>query len=293
MKILITGASGQLGKELTIALSKGGHEVLGCSRDSLDVTQWEQVSEVVWAFMPEVIIHTAAYTKVDDAESHVDLAYQINAMGTRNIAIAAENVGASLCYISTDYVFDGTKGSPYAVSDTPNPCNHYGQTKLAGERFVSQLSSRSYIVRTSWVYGMHGANFVKTMLKLASEREELQVVADQIGSPTYAPDLARFICMLIQTESFGLYHASNSGSCSWYEFAKAIIEEAGLNTRVVPITTEQFPRPASRPAFSVMDCSSIRMNGFKELRNWRDALGQFMRQWKYTCKESVEPSLIL
>jgi dTDP-4-dehydrorhamnose reductase len=293
MNILITGANGQLGLELVNFLSQKGHVVLGCSRERLDVTKWDQVSEVVWAFMPDVIVHAAAYTKVDEAESHTDLAYEINALGTRHIALAAENVGAKLCYISTDYVFDGLKGSPYGINDIPYPCNAYGRTKLAGEKFVGLLSSRYYIVRTSWVYGRHGSNFVKTMLKLAKEREELQVVADQIGSPTFTTDLARFIESLIRTDKFGVYHASNAGSCSWYEFAKAIMEEAGLDTQVVPIVTEQLPRPAMRPAYSVMDCSSIRCNGLRELRGWREALRECITQWKTTGKESMEPSLIL
>jgi dTDP-4-dehydrorhamnose reductase len=213
---------------------------------------------------------------VDLAESEPDKAYQINAYGTRNIAMASELVGAKLCYISTDYVFDGRGSTPYTEYDNTNPQSVYGKSKRAGECMVQGFSRKYFIVRTSWVYGNNGANFVKTMLKLGQERDSLKVVNDQIGSPTYTVDLANFLAELVVTEKYGIYHASNSGVCSWFDFARAIFEEAGLDVRVEPCTTEEFPRPAPRPQYSVMDHMSIRVNGFADLRPWREAVREFI-----------------
>jgi dTDP-4-dehydrorhamnose reductase len=228
--------------------------------------------------MPDAVVHCAAYTKVDQAESEPDEAYRVNAYGTRNAALAAEEVGAKFVYVSTDYVFDGRADKPYREYDRTDPQTVYGRSKLAGEQLVQSLSSRYFIVRTSWVYGKYGANFVKTMLKLAEDRDRLKVVHDQVGSPTYTLDLARFLLELVRTDYFGIYHASNSGICSWYEFAKAIFEERGLNVQVEPCTTEEFPRPAPRPAWSVLDQGAIRAHGFKPIRPWREALRSFLQQ---------------
>jgi len=191
--------------------------------------------------------------------------------------LAAEEIGAKFVYISTDYVFDGRADKPYREYDRTDPQTVYGRSKLAGEQLVQSLSSRYFIVRTSWVYGKHGANFVKTMLKLAEERDRLKVVHDQIGSPTYTLDLARFLLELVKTDYYGIYHASNSGICSWYEFAKAIFEERRLNVHVEPCTTEEFPRPAPRPAWSVLDHGAIRAHGFEPLRPWREALRHYLQ----------------
>lgn len=201
----------------------------------------------------------------------------VNAIGTRNVAVASEKIQAKLVYISTDYVFDGKKGAPYTEFDSPNPLGVYGQSKLAGEEFVNNLSSHYFIIRTSWVFGKHGDNFVKTMLKLAKEREELFVVNDQLGSPTYTADLAVFIKELVETELYGIYHASNSGACSWYDFATAIFEEIGLHVKVSPCSTKDFPRPAPRPAYSVMDHMAIRLNHFQDFRDWREGLRAFLK----------------
>jgi dTDP-4-dehydrorhamnose reductase len=278
MKILVTGASGQLGQELVRFSGRPDMEIIGAGRDRLDVTDPGQCRSVIRSFKPDAVIHCAAYTKVDQAESEPEEAYRINGEGTRNAVLAAEQIGAKFVYISTDYVFDGRANRPYLEHDRPNPQTVYGRSKLAGEEHVRSLSGRHFIVRTSWVFGKHGSNFVKTMLKLAEERDELKVVDDQIGSPTYTLDLARFLLELVRTDHYGIYHASNTGACSWYGFAKAIFEERGLDVRVVPCTTAEFPRPAPRPAYSVLDHGAIRARGFEPLRPWREALRSFLRQ---------------
>jgi len=277
--LLVTGANGQLGQEL-VRMETDAIRIVGYGRDRLDITNLDQCREVIADIRPDAIIHAAAYTAVDKAESEPDEAYRINALGTRNLAIAAREQAAKLCYISTDYVFDGIGAAPYNEYDNTNPQSVYGKSKRAGEILLQSLADRYFIVRTSWVYGKYGNNFVKTMLKLASERDSVTVVEDQIGSPTYTYDLAQFLIELVQTEKYGVYHASNTGSCSWYEFAKAIFEESGISIRTEPCTTEQFPRPAPRPAYSVMDHSAIRQNGFKDLRPWREALRAFLKELK-------------
>lgn len=286
MKILVTGAGGQLGKDVVRLFGKAGHQVLSSDRDTLDITDYDMCLERVQKFKPDAVVHCAAYTAVDLAESDIDAAYKVNAIGTRNMVVAAEQIKSKFCYISTDYVFDGTATSSYQEYDNTNPQSIYGKSKRAGEVLVQSLSSAFFIVRTSWVYGVHGQNFVKTMLKLGQEKSSLNVVNDQKGSPTYTVDLAVFLLDLIQTEKYGIYHASNSGECTWYEFAQAIFEEAEkvwghrFPVRVEPCTTEDFPRPAPRPRNSVMDHLAIRTNGLQDLRPWREGLGEFLRQLK-------------
>lgn len=275
-KILVTGAKGQFGTEMVKLLKDMEYEVYGYGRTELDITDFQQVKSVIDHIHPNVVIHAAAYTKVDAAESEPDQAFFVNAYGTRNIAVASERIGAKFVYISTDYVFDGTANVPYNEFAFTNPISVYGKSKLAGEQFVRDLHSKFFIIRTSWVYGKHGNNFVKTMLKLAQEQRELFVVDDQIGCPTYAVDLTSCIFQLIQTEKYGVYHISNSGNCSWYEFAKAIFEQANVNIVVNPCKTKDYPRPARRPAYSVLDHMALRLNGFRELRHWREALKEFM-----------------
>ncbi|WP_010276855.1 dTDP-4-dehydrorhamnose reductase [Paenibacillus senegalensis] len=279
MKVLITGANGQLGKDLVQVFGQDSHhEIYAFGRDKLDITDADQCSHVVSSLRPDVVIHSASYTAVDQAESDIEGAYRVNADGTRNVVVAAERAGSRFCYISTDYVFDGTSSVPYREYDNTNPQSVYGQSKRAGEVLVQSLSSRFYIVRTSWVYGIYGSNFVKTMLKLGKEKSALKVVDDQVGSPTYTLDLSRFLLELTATEKYGLYHASNQGQCSWYEFAKAIFEESGLEVEVNPCATKDFPRPAPRPGFSLLDSLAIRTNGFTELRPWREALKDFLKR---------------
>ncbi|MBB6176096.1 dTDP-4-dehydrorhamnose reductase [Anoxybacillus tengchongensis] len=276
MKVIVTGAKGQLGTDVVHLFANQGYEVYGYGREELDITNFDQVKQVISEVKPDVVVHAAAYTKVDLAESQPDQAFLINAYGTRNVAVASEAVGAKLVYISTDYVFDGMATTPYNELAPTNPLSVYGKSKLAGEQFVRDLHSKFFIVRTSWVYGKHGDNFVKTMLKLAKERDELMVVNDQIGCPTYTVDLANCILELIQTEKYGVYHVSNSGHCSWYEFAKAIFEEVGIEVKVNPCTTKEFPRPAPRPMYSVFEHMALRLNGFHQMRNWREALKEFI-----------------
>lgn len=281
MKVLITGGKGQLGVDVTALFQREGHQVWSFGKQELDVTSFEHLKQTVEDIKPDLIIHAAAYTKVDLAEQERDTAFRINALGTRNVAVVSNQVGAKLIYISTDYVFDGTQKLPYDECSSVNPKSVYGKSKLAGEVFVQQLCNRFFIVRTSWVYGQAGSNFVKTMLNLAAKQPELTVVHDQVGCPTYSVDLSSFLLQLAKTDLYGIYHASNNGSCSWYEFAKAIFEEAGYtHVRVTPVSTEQFQRPAPRPAFSVFDQMGIRLNGFPPFRPWREALREFLRDWK-------------
>lgn len=281
---MVTGAAGQLGTDAVRIFTEQGHEVLASDRAQLDITDQQQTLDAVTAFKPDAIVHCAAYTAVDAAETDVDGAYRVNAVGTRNLAVAAERVGAKLIYISTDYVFDGQSEQAYHEYDNTNPQSIYGKSKRAGEVHTQTLSSRYFIVRTSWVYGLHGNNFVKTMLKLGQEKPSLQVVHDQKGSPTYTVDLVHFLAELMPTDKYGIYHASGSGACTWYEFTQAIFEEARdimgltIQAELHPCTTDQFPRPAHRPANSVMEHLSIRTNGFSDLRPWREALKDFLKE---------------
>lgn len=286
MKVFVTGSAGQLGQDLMLLLHGQDYEVLGCDRQEMDITDLDQCLEVIGGFGPDVVLHCAAHTAVDAAESDVDAAYLINATGSRNVALATEKAGAKLVYISTDYVFGGRGTQPYHEYDNTDPQSIYGKSKRAGEILVQSLSSKFFIVRTSWVYGKYGSNFVKTMLKLGQEKQVLQVVEDQKGSPTYTVDLARFLLELIKTEKYGVYHASNSEFCTWYEFTQAIFAEAeetlGLKftAKLEPCTTEQFPRPAPRPRNSMLEHLAIRTNGFQDIRPWREGLRDFLLELK-------------
>ncbi|MGG1163726.1 dTDP-4-dehydrorhamnose reductase [Bacillus mycoides] len=278
MKVLVTGAKGQLGQDVLCLLENQPWEVYGFGREELDITNEEQVREKVLSIKPDIIIHTAAYTQVDQAESDEETAFKVNAEGTKYLAQAAEAVGAKFCYVSTDYVFDGTTNKPYKADDQTNPQTVYGRSKLVGEQYTQEYCSKSYIVRTSWVFGLYGNNFVKTMLRLAEEKKELGVVHDQVGSPTYTTDLASFIINLVQTDKYGVYHGSNSGVCSWYEFAKEIFEQSNIEIVVNPLTTEDFPRPAARPKYSVLDKGMIEESGFEPFQDWKKALKDFLKK---------------
>lgn len=276
--LLVTGAGGQLGQEF-INMNHDGIEIIGKNRSELDITDYESCQAACAIIQPDFIVHAAAYTAVDQAESEPGAAWAVNVEGTRNMAKAAEAIGAKFCYISTDYVFDGLGKEPYSENHPTAPQSVYGITKLEGERKALEISSKCFIVRTSWVYGKYGGNFVQTMLQLAKSKKELMVVDDQIGSPTYTYDLAKFIIELVQSEKYGIYHASNSGSCSWFEFAKAIFEDAGISsTAVHPCSTDQFPRPAPRPAYSVLNQQALIKAGFAPLRPWREALRDYLSE---------------
>jgi dTDP-4-dehydrorhamnose reductase len=279
MRIIVTGASGQLGKDIVTHFRTLGHEVHGFSSKEMDITDLDKVREQMVRIKPSLIVHSAAYTQVDLAEQEFDKAFLVNGVGSRNVAMVASEIKARVVYISTDYVFDGSAHKPYNEYDLTNPQSIYGKSKLAGENYIKQWVNEYYILRTSWVFGVNGDNFVKTMLKLGAEREQINIVHDQIGSPTYTRDLAAFIAEVTRTEYFGTYHVSNSGICSWYEFAKAIFEISGNELiQVNPVTTSEFPRPAPRPMYSVMDHMGIRLNGLRELRHWKEALHAFIKE---------------
>ncbi|RKN82177.1 dTDP-4-dehydrorhamnose reductase [Paenibacillus ginsengarvi] len=277
MRILVTGAHGQVGKELVTLLERK-YEIYGYGRDELDITNEDQCKLRINEIKPDVVVHCAAYTAVDLAEGDKDSAYKINAFGTRNLVVPTEAIGAKFCYLSTDYVFDGLAKEPYNEFDNTNPQNIYGKSKRAGELLVQSLSSKFFIVRTSWIFGLQGSNFVKTMINISSRENTVRVVNDQIGSPTYTVDLVRFLAQLIITNKYGIYHVSNTGNCSWYELACAIFEELGISIEVEPCTTDDFPKLAPRPKYSVMDHSFVRINGFEELPHWRTALRSFIQE---------------
>ncbi|ODV54801.1 dTDP-4-dehydrorhamnose reductase [Lysinibacillus fusiformis] len=278
MKIIVTGANGQLGQELVKQLTDSEHDLFVFTKTDLDITDTERVLTVCNDIKPQIIINAAAYTNVDGAETNKELAFQVNAVGQRNLTVAAEKVGAKICYISTDYVFNGQATSPYNEYMNVDPLGVYGQSKYAGEFLTQTLNTKYFIVRTAWVYGEYGPNFVKTMLKLAEEKSELGVVHDQVGSPTYTVDLAEFIIELVQTEKYGIYHCTNSGTCSWFEFAQEIFKLANKDIKVKPLTSDQFSRPAKRPAYSVLGDLSVRINGFIPRRSWKEALDEYINK---------------
>jgi dTDP-4-dehydrorhamnose reductase len=280
MKVLVTGINGQLGYDVLRELKKKGHEAYGTVRNDFDLTDETSVFAYVKKVMPDAIIHCAAYTNVDKAETDRETAYAVNGLGTKYLAKAAKENKAKMIFVSTDYVFEGTATKPYEVDHPTSPIGVYGETKLAGEEFISSTLEQYFIVRTAWVYGINGNNFVKTMLRLGKELGEVGVVHDQIGSPTYTVDLASFLVALIESNKYGIYHVTNDGDCSWYEFALEIFKQSELNVKVNPLTTEQFPRPAARPKYSVLSKKKISDMGFTPLRNWRDALAAFLKEMK-------------
>jgi dTDP-4-dehydrorhamnose reductase len=271
--ILVVGANGMLGRDLMALLGDRGQ---GVDIADIDITSPESVLKVIGDLEPEVVINCAAYTDVDGCESNVETAMAVNGEGVAYLAMACRDLGALLVQVSTDYVFDGGKGTPYAEDDAPCPLSVYGESKLAGEMNAS-FSPEHLIVRTQWLYGLHGKNFVETMLRLGAEKDELSVVDDQIGSPTWTVDLSRAIIALIDNGCRGTYHAANSEYCSWNGFATAIFEEAGLNVSVKPMTTVELNRPARRPLYSTLDCSKLTGDtGFRP-QAWRDALREYLK----------------
>lgn len=283
MNVIVTGSKGQLGKEVIRQLSNDEkYKIIPCDIEELDITLIEDVNAFFKTFKPDLVINCAAYTAVDKCEEEVELAYKINAIGPRNLAIVSEKYNAELIHISTDYVFNGDgnideAGSfrPYCEFDSIDPQSVYGKTKAEGENFVKAFSSKYYIVRTAWLYG-DGANFVRTMIDLSKKHDELNVVDDQVGSPTSTYELARAIISLIHTENYGVYHGTCEGQCSWYEFTKKIFEIKGIKTKVNPCTSEEFPRPAKRPNYSVLDNVMFRLNGGYEFGEWESALREYL-----------------
>lgn len=279
MVVLVTGASGQLGQSLQFIASQYSEmQFIFASSQNLDITDQERVFSFFENNKIDFCINTAAYTAVDKAESDEEKAYLVNVVGPKNLAIACQKSRSTLVHISTDFVFDGTATTPYLESDLTNPIGVYGQTKLDGEKEVALNCDKHFIIRTSWVYSQFGNNFMKTMLRLAQDRTELNVVSDQIGTPTNAVDLAYAILDIIsnseQVANYGIYNFSNEGVCSWYDFAKEIFKINNLNIKVNPIPTEDYPTPAKRPKYSVLDKSKIKSTFGITIKNWQDALAQ-------------------
>ena len=277
MKILVTGVKGQLGYDVVNELEKRGIQAVGTDVDDMDVTNGEICDQVIKSVGPDAVIHCAAYTAVDAAEDNVELCRKINADGTRNIAVVCKELDIPMLYLSTDYVFDGHGTRPWEPDDERDPLNVYGQTKYEGELAVERNLDKYFIVRIAWVFGVNGKNFIKTMLNLAQNHDTITVVDDQVGSPTYTYDLARLLVDMIETEKYGRYHATNEGLCTWYEFAKEIFRQAGVDVKVVPVTSEQFQAKARRPHNSRMNKDKLEAMGFQRLPSWQDALSRYLK----------------
>lgn len=283
MKVLVTGVKGQLGYDVVKELEKRGHTSVGVDVDEMDITDSKQVESVIQSVMPDAVIHCAAWTAVDKAEHFPEKVYEVNSLGAKYVAEQCKKAKAKMVFISTDYVFEGVGNSPYEVYDERKGLSVYGKTKIQGEDFVTDILDEYFIVRITWAFGANGENFVKTMLRLADNgKTELNVVNDQIGSPTYTVDLARLLVDMIETDKYGVYHATNEGYCSCYEFACEIFKQAGKNIRVNPVTTEEYlkmvPQQAKRPLNSRLDKTKLVENGFMPLPTWRDALSKYLKE---------------
>ncbi len=280
MKVLVTGVKGQLGHDVMNELAKRGLDSVGVDIDEMDVTDRVSVGKVIREAAPDAVIHCAAYTAVDAAEENEELCQKVNAGGPRNIAEVCRELDIKMLYISTDYVFSGEGERPWEPEDERAPQSVYGRTKCEGEIAVQELLEKYFIVRIAWAFGVNGNNFVKTMLKLSANHDTLRVVSDQYGSPTYTYDLARLLVDMILTEKYGVYHATNEGICSWYEFACAIFREAGISVNGVPVTTEEYGARAKRPANSRMSKEKLTEAGFERLPSWQDALKRYLQDLK-------------
>lgn len=281
MKVLVSGANGMLGRDLVPVLKDHGHQAVATDRAEMDIADLAAVRARLAADRPDVVILCAAYTNVDACETEVDTAFLVNGIGAQNVALACQAHGVPLVYISTDYVFDGTLGRAYRETDRPNPQSVYGQSKLAGEQFVQQLLDKFYIVRTSWLYGRHGKNFVETMRKLGREKPELAVVADQHGSPTWTVPLSHTLARLVETGRYGIYHATGQGATTWCDFTRKILELEGIDTPVRAISTAELGRPAPRPAYSVLDNQHLRLIGQPLLPPWEESLASYLALCPY------------
>ena len=292
MKILITGARGMLGTQVALDLKRGytelgsipqafvGAEVLLADIDNLDITDKAATEKFIADCAPDVVINCAAYTNVDGCESHQDDAFRVNGIGSRNLAIACENVGAKLVHVSTDYVFKGDEATPRREYDVTNPVSVYGKTKNAGEEFVRQFCKKHFIVRTAWLYGYYGKNFVKTMVRLCNERGGATVVNDQHGNPTNAADLSHHLLKIAASEEYGTYHCTNNGECTWFEFAAEIARLAGFEGAMKPCTSDEYPTPTKRPAYSSLDNMMLRVTVGDEMRTWQDAIAAYFENEK-------------
>jgi dTDP-4-dehydrorhamnose reductase len=275
MRVLIFGATGLLGKALMREWN--GDDVVGLGSRDVDIRSPQGIDTVLARHRPEWIVLAAAYTDVDGCETHRDLAFEVNCTGAANVARAAAQIGSKLIFLSTDYVFDGSKNRPYETDDPVSPQSVYGQTKAAAETEIRKIAPRACILRTSWVFGVGGKCFPETILRLASSRETLEVVNDQRGCPTYTTDLAKAIIELCRKNASGIVHATNSGECTWFEFATAIVSGAGLRTKILATTTDRFPRPAPRPKYSVLSLSRLQLYGIS-MPSWQDALARYLKE---------------
>lgn len=280
IKILITGAKGQLGIDIVRFLSDY-HQVIGIGKEMLDITNYIEIAYSIGRLSPDIIINCAGYTDVDGCEKDINLAYKVNTVGANNLAIAAVNTNTVLVHISTDYIFDGNKKRPYIETDKSNPLNIYGKSKLLAEQLINDICPRHYIIRTSWLYGPYGNNFVKKILRAAANKQTLKVVNDQIGSPTYTKDLIKAINLLINTNVYGTYHISNRGSCSRYDFAKKIIEYTKKYIEVLPISTKQLNNPVNRPKYSVLDNYKVESYLRYYSPHWEHALREFLENYSH------------
>ena len=278
MKVLVIGAKGQLGFDVVQELMRCGISALGVDMEEMDITDADAVDRVVKDSGADAVIHCAAYTAVDAAQENTSLCQRVNRDGTKNIAMACLKYGKKMLYISTDYVFDGEGEKPWEPEDHANPVNVYGRTKYEGELAVRETLEAYFIVRVSWVFGLHGKNFVKTMLRLSGERECLHVVDDQFGSPTYTRDLAVLLAAMVQTDKYGIYHATNEGICSWYEFACEIFRQAERTVQVEAVPSDASPVKAKRPHNSRMEKGKLTREGFFRLPRWEDALSRYLRE---------------
>ncbi len=276
MKIIVTGSKGQLGTDVAAELIKNGIEPIDADLPELDITDFEAVKRFISQSGADAVIHCAAFTNVDIAETDKETCRRVNVDGTLNIARSCAEHDIKMLYISTDYVFSGEGNMPFETDSPTMPCNYYGESKLAGEKAVTENCRKYFIVRISWVFGENGKNFVKTMLRLSEERGEITVVNDQIGSPTYTKDLSKLLCNMIVTEKYGTYHATNEGFCSWAEFASKIMELSGAKTKIIPVTSSEYKSVAKRPANSRLSKKSLDSSGFERLPDWQNALERFL-----------------
>lgn len=278
MKVLVTGVKGQLGYDVVKELEKRGIEAVGVDIEEMDITDAASVDAVIKGAAPDAVIHCAAYTAVDAAEDNVEICRKVNADGPRNIALVCKELDIKMIQISTDYVFDGLGERPWEPEDEANPQSIYGLTKYEGEQAVMTNLDKYFIVRIAWVFGINGKNFVKTMINLGKTRDKLTVVCDQFGSPTYTYDLARLLVDMVQSDKYGIYHATNEGYCNWYEFACEIFKQAGISVEVTPVTSDQYPAKAKRPFNSRMSKDKLEENGFERLPDWKDALERYLKE---------------
>lgn len=282
MKVGVIGANGQLGSDICLEFSENGHQVVGLNHDRMDVADPESVSSVLGEIRPDIIVNTAAMHNLDRCEEEPVRSFEVNGMGSRHLAFAANRIGALIVHVSTDYVFDGKKGQPYVETDPPCPLNVYGNTKLSGEYFIRSIAEKYFIVRVSGIYGVQpcrakgGLNFIRLMLKLAAERDEVRVVDDEIVSPTNTRDVARQIVQLVRTDAYGLYHATSQGECSWHAFARAIFDMSKSRVKLSKAGPDEFPAKVPRPKYSVLENQQLQDLGIDIMPHWHDALGRYL-----------------